>query len=78
MDRLRNGHSIHTVSALLLHLVQTCPADLAYQVHGRLSTNKGDTLMKDSNSDVEGDLEEDTSSSLVRPIPFSLIAHFHG
>ncbi|GAA5844309.1 hypothetical protein JCM9279_001763 [Rhodotorula babjevae] len=35
--RLRTGATIQTVSALLLHLVQTCPADLAFQIRKKLA-----------------------------------------
>ncbi|GAA6048643.1 hypothetical protein JCM3770_001996 [Rhodotorula araucariae] len=35
--RLRTGATIQTVSALLLHLVQTCPADLHAQVRRKLA-----------------------------------------
>ncbi|KAL8277535.1 hypothetical protein RQP46_010090 [Phenoliferia psychrophenolica] len=64
--KLRNGQAIHTVSALLLHLVQTCPADLAGHIHGKLSPHpKGDTKMKDEGdeSDAEGNEDEDDETS---------------
>ncbi|GAA5958783.1 hypothetical protein JCM21900_004761 [Sporobolomyces salmonicolor] len=49
--RLRNNASIQTVSALLLHLVQTCPADLQGQVRKKLVGQA--KPVKDEGGDVE-------------------------
>ncbi|GAA5903419.1 hypothetical protein JCM8208_001915 [Rhodotorula glutinis] len=55
--RIRTGATIQTASALLLHLVQACPADLASQVrkklakptssNGGITTGGGDVEMED-------------------------------
>lgn len=55
--RIRTGATIQTASALLLHLVQACPADLASQVrkklakptssNGGMTTGGGDVEMED-------------------------------
>ncbi|GAA5875871.1 hypothetical protein JCM1840_002960 [Sporobolomyces johnsonii] len=50
--RLRNNASIQTVSALLLHLVQTCPADLQGQVRKKLVAGQAKAV-KDESGDIE-------------------------
>jgi cohesin loading factor subunit SCC2 len=51
--RLRNNASIQTVSALLLHLVQTCSADLDQQVKKVLAGNLKDISLEDEDGDVK-------------------------
>ncbi|GAA5958305.1 hypothetical protein JCM3765_004786 [Sporobolomyces pararoseus] len=51
--RLRNNASIQTVSALLLHLVQTCSADLDLQVRKVLAGNTQDLASEDTDGDVK-------------------------
>jgi cohesin loading factor subunit SCC2 len=73
--RLRNGASIHTVSALILHLVQTCPTDLRAQINTRIADHGKpklvDVEMRESQEEAE-ELEDEnedddtTSSPLVR------------
>ncbi|GAA5994954.1 hypothetical protein JCM5350_007201 [Sporobolomyces pararoseus] len=56
--RLRNNASIQTVSALLLHLVQTCSADLDLQVRKVLAGN----IKESKSEDADGDVKMDTDS----------------
>jgi len=69
--RLRNNATIQTVSALLLHLVQTVSADLEQQVNKALAGTAGAMIEKDEDDDVDMriDLSEETvdeSGQLVR------------
>ncbi|GAA5983631.1 hypothetical protein JCM10908_000358 [Rhodotorula pacifica] len=65
--RIRTGATIQTVSTLLLHLVQTCPADLPAQIRKRFAQRRhkngikldevdedDDFVMKDRTADVLG------------------------
>ncbi|KAM0747229.1 hypothetical protein T439DRAFT_97198 [Meredithblackwellia eburnea MCA 4105] len=65
--RLRNGAAIHTVSALVLHLIQSCPTDLASQIRTRInaaSKPKGE-LNGDKEEESDGQEEEDLARSPV-------------
>lgn len=69
--RLRNNATIQTVSALLLHLVQTVSADLEQQVKKALAGTAGAMIEKDEAEDIDMkiDLSEeivDESGKLVR------------
>lgn len=64
--RLRNGTTIHTVSALLLHLVQTCPSDLAPTMHSKLVTQDVEMGIKLAVDEADA-MEIDDSPLLVRP-----------
>lgn len=69
--RLRNNATIQTVSALLLHLVQTVSSDLEQQVNKTLSGNSNLESEKDKDGDVDMkiDLSEETvdeTGKLVR------------
>ena len=69
--RLRNNATIQTVSALLLHLVQTVSADLEQQVKKALAGPAGAMIEKDEAEDIDMkiDLSEeivDESGKLVR------------
>ncbi|ORY37374.1 sister chromatid cohesion C-terminus-domain-containing protein, partial [Leucosporidium creatinivorum] len=73
--RLRNGAAIHTVSALILHLVQTAPANLRAQInakileHGKPKLVEEDVEMHDSQQDeLEVDNEEETTTALTGPM----------
>ncbi|GAA6060785.1 hypothetical protein JCM10212_005434 [Sporobolomyces blumeae] len=50
--RLRNGQSIQTVSALLLHLVQTCSTDLGQQARKIIASGPRSSSTIDVNEDV--------------------------
>ncbi|GJN94290.1 hypothetical protein Rhopal_007364-T1 [Rhodotorula paludigena] len=52
--RLRTGASIQTVSALLLHLVQTCPSDLHAQIRRRFA--RASVAANGAASDADGDI----------------------
>jgi len=57
--RLRTGATIQTVSALLLHLVQTCPADLASQVRKKIAKQVSPDVavtMGGADADMDDDL----------------------
>ncbi|BGP51653.1 Sister chromatid cohesion protein 2 [Rhodotorula kratochvilovae] len=57
--RLRTGATIQTVSALLLHLVQTCPADLHAQVRRKLAQQakaEGDGVVGGEDVEMEDEL----------------------
>lgn len=62
--RLRTGATIHTVSALILQLVQTSPPDLREQVRAKLATGAAtgeklvDVEMRDSQDEVDEEVEE--------------------
>ncbi|KAK4330559.1 Sister chromatid cohesion protein 2 [Rhodotorula toruloides] len=55
--RLRTGSTIQTVSALLLHLVQTCPADLQLEVRKKLAQHAARTNPSSSQTMANGDIE---------------------
>ncbi|TKA56971.1 hypothetical protein B0A53_01372 [Rhodotorula sp. CCFEE 5036] len=70
--RIRTGATIQTVSTLLLHLVQTCPADLPAQIRKRFARcmqkdgmkadgidDDDDIAMKDGTADVLGGAERE-------------------
>ncbi|KAK4701477.1 cohesin loading factor subunit SCC2, partial [Phenoliferia sp. Uapishka_3] len=64
--RLRNGTAIHTVSALIFHLVQTCPVDLASQIQRRLVDRSRDVRMKESGEEGgEEEMEQDEEEEEV-------------
>ncbi|KPV73441.1 uncharacterized protein RHOBADRAFT_55179 [Rhodotorula graminis WP1] len=57
--RIRTGATIQTVSALLLHLVQTCPADLASQIRKKLAkstSTDGGVTTGGADVDMDDDL----------------------
>ncbi|BGP35332.1 Sister chromatid cohesion protein 2 [Rhodotorula toruloides] len=55
--RLRTGATIQTVSALLLHLVQTCPADLQLEVRKKLAQHTARANASSSQTMADGDVE---------------------
>ncbi|GAA5926432.1 cohesin-loading factor complex subunit SCC2 [Sporobolomyces koalae] len=61
--RLRTNASIQIVSALLLHLVQTCSADLSHQVEKAFSTDDTLVTAKDENGDLEMDQEDNATGT---------------
>ena len=68
---LRNGAAIHTISALILHLVQTAPAHLRSNINAKILEHDKpklaeDVEMRDSQQDeLEVDNEEETTTALV-------------
>ncbi|CDR46094.1 RHTO0S12e00276g1_1 [Rhodotorula toruloides] len=55
--RLRTGATIQTVSALLLHLVQTCPADLQLEVRKKLAQHAARANASSSQITTDGDVD---------------------
>lgn len=71
LNSLRNGAAIHTVSALILHLVQTAPANLRSNINAKILEHgkpklAEDIEMRDSQlGELEVDNENETTTALV-------------
>ena len=75
--RLKNGASIYTISALLLHLVQTCPTDLRSKMRAMLAKSDDVDLVEVEMKDgTQGALEEiENTPPLVCPSSLFLTSH---
>ncbi|SGZ29997.1 BQ5605_C052g12586 [Microbotryum silenes-dioicae] len=67
--RLRNGFSIHTLSALILNLVQTCETGLCAQVASRIAGADQNGLGLSSSAVFSPTLDEDNDELSWEPAP---------
>lgn len=71
LSSLRNGAAIHTASALILHLVQTAPANLRSNINAKILEHgkpklAEDVEMRDSQQEeLDADNEDETTTALV-------------
>lgn len=65
--RLRNGTSIHTISALILHLVQTSPSDFRGSMKARLTALPKDKLIDIEMREVGDAQEEEDEEDIGKP-----------
>lgn len=65
--RLRNGTSIHTISALILHLVQTSPSDFRGLMKARLTASSKDKLVDIEMREVGDAQDEEDEDDIGKP-----------